>query len=126
MWRIIEAVDSLPLCHFETLDFIMGHLHRVYQNREVNKMTHTNLGVVFGPTAMRPKVEDPMKMASESGLCNKVLSTMVEEYPTIFSLEDAEGGDTVAPLPSSGEPLTQKPSLRRIRSIMAELEDSTV
>ncbi len=39
----------LPPANYTVLSWLMQHLSRVAENSEVNKMTMSNLGVVFSP-----------------------------------------------------------------------------
>lgn len=45
-------VNALPDPNYATLRVLAIHLHRVAQNSDKNKMTHSNLAIVFAPTLM--------------------------------------------------------------------------
>ncbi|CAG8556213.1 10285_t:CDS:2 [Cetraspora pellucida] len=45
-----RLVSSLPLANYTLLRALTGHLIRVVQNSEINKMTVRNIGIVFSPT----------------------------------------------------------------------------
>ncbi|CAG8620903.1 22827_t:CDS:2 [Cetraspora pellucida] len=45
-----RLVSSLPLANYTLLRALTGHLIRVVQNAEINKMTVRNIGIVFSPT----------------------------------------------------------------------------
>ncbi|KAJ4921495.1 hypothetical protein JOQ06_014310 [Pogonophryne albipinna] len=49
-----------PYC-YTTLQHLMSHLQRVSENYE-NKMSPSNLGIVFGPTLLRPLVSTEMSI----------------------------------------------------------------
>ncbi|XP_078657669.1 rho GTPase-activating protein 45-like isoform X2 [Branchiostoma floridae x Branchiostoma belcheri] len=49
-----ELVRKLPKPNFNTTALLMHHLKRVAENEDLNKMTASNLGIVFGPTLLRP------------------------------------------------------------------------
>ncbi|KAI8497242.1 N-chimaerin, partial [Branchiostoma belcheri] len=51
--KIHETLDDLPPAHFQTLSFLMAHLHKVAKCHKFNLMTAENLGMVWGPTLMR-------------------------------------------------------------------------
>ena len=51
---LCELIKKLPYGSRATLIFIMDHLIRVQENKEVNKMDITNLAVCFGPVLMCP------------------------------------------------------------------------
>ncbi|PKY46144.1 RhoGAP-domain-containing protein [Rhizophagus irregularis] len=45
-----RLVSALPLSNYTLLRTLTGHLIRVVQNADVNKMTVRNIGIVFSPT----------------------------------------------------------------------------
>ncbi|KAM9439456.1 rho GTPase-activating protein 45 isoform 2-T2 [Clarias gariepinus] len=53
--KLRELLKDLPPGKTATLKYIVRHLHRVAELEEDNKMSFSNLGIVFGPTLMRPK-----------------------------------------------------------------------
>ncbi|XP_056143814.1 GEM-interacting protein isoform X2 [Lampris incognitus] len=56
-----ELLEKLPRCSYSTLQHMMAHLHRVSECEE-NKMSSVNLGIVFGPTLLRPLLSVDMSM----------------------------------------------------------------
>ncbi|KAI9101795.1 Rho GTPase-activating protein domain-containing protein, partial [Phlyctochytrium arcticum] len=48
--RCIELCQSLPVSHRALLYLLFSHLHRVQANESNNKMTMSNLQVIFCPT----------------------------------------------------------------------------
>ncbi|CAG8505076.1 27620_t:CDS:10 [Racocetra persica] len=64
-----ERVNNLPDPNYSTLKYLMGHLHKIVQNQEKNKMSVQNLGIVLGPTLMgSPVVTAISNPVSSSGL----------------------------------------------------------
>ncbi|KAI5616543.1 rho GTPase-activating protein 45-like isoform X2 [Silurus asotus] len=53
--KLRGLLKDLPPGNIGTLKYIVRHLHRVAELEEDNKMSCSNLGIVFGPTLMRPK-----------------------------------------------------------------------
>eukprot|EP00051_Salpingoeca_urceolata_P022277 m.359214 g.359214 ORF g.359214 m.359214 type:complete len:154 (+) comp19950_c0_seq19:135-596(+) len=51
---IKESVKKLPALNYQILNALVMHLSRVAAKSDQNKMDASNLGVVFGPTLMRP------------------------------------------------------------------------
>ncbi|KAG7303356.1 hypothetical protein JYU34_011846 [Plutella xylostella] len=74
-----ECLDQLPPAHFNCLQYMMQHLHRVSQQAEVNKMSAHNLSTVFAPTlvATPPAITD---LAFEI----RALQTLIENCPLIY------------------------------------------
>ncbi|NXN44492.1 RHG15 protein, partial [Rhinoptilus africanus] len=52
--RVAELVQSLPPPNYATLRYLLAHLCRVMERVDVNRMTRQNIGIVFGPTLLRP------------------------------------------------------------------------
>ncbi|KAI1891738.1 hypothetical protein AGOR_G00146860 [Albula goreensis] len=53
--RLRELLKELPRASVATLHYIICHLRRIAEVEEDNKMNPSNLGIVFGPTLMRPR-----------------------------------------------------------------------
>ena len=53
--RLREVVVQLPRPNFVTAAKLMAHLHQVSANEDQNQMSASNLGIVFGPTLLRPR-----------------------------------------------------------------------
>ncbi|XP_047205774.1 rho GTPase-activating protein 29 isoform X1 [Girardinichthys multiradiatus] len=58
LFKIKDLVRQLPPGHYKTLQFLIEHLHRVTECSEENKMTASNLGIIFGPTLIKPRQAD--------------------------------------------------------------------
>lgn len=54
VYALKSALSRLSKPHFNSLRYLIDHLERVAQHCDKNLMTSDNLGVVFGPTVMRP------------------------------------------------------------------------
>ncbi|XP_053617024.1 beta-chimaerin [Plodia interpunctella] len=74
-----ECLDSLPPAHFNCLQYMVQHLHKVSQYAEVNKMSAHNLSTVFAPTlvATPPAITD---LAFEI----RALQALIEYCPQIY------------------------------------------
>ncbi|CAL8320927.1 unnamed protein product [Arctogadus glacialis] len=58
IFKIRDLLRQLPAAHYKTLRFLIAHLHRVTEQAEENKMTASNLGIIFGPTLVKPRQTD--------------------------------------------------------------------
>ncbi|XP_051984896.1 rho GTPase-activating protein 29-like isoform X4 [Xyrauchen texanus] len=58
IFKIRDLLRHLPAAHYKTLQFLIAHLHRVTEQAEENKMTASNLGIIFGPTLIKPRQLD--------------------------------------------------------------------
>ena len=50
-----QVVWRLPEANFVTASRLIAHLKRVSEHEEDNAMSASNLGIVFGPTLLRPR-----------------------------------------------------------------------
>lgn len=73
-------INALPDPNYATLRALVLHLHRVDEHQEANRMTPTNLAVVFAPTLMGPH----SGQMSEAGLQPKVIETILHNAMQIF------------------------------------------
>jgi RalA-binding protein 1 len=87
-----NLVHSLPEANFALLKALSGHLLRIVDNSDVNKMTIRNVGIVFSPTLNIPA---------------QVFSMFLHEYRYIF-FRDADG-NVPALAPAAASPLPQPP-----------------
>ncbi|XP_056132543.1 rho GTPase-activating protein 45 isoform X1 [Lampris incognitus] len=53
--KLGELLKDLPKANFATLRYITRHLRRIAELEQENKMSPSNLGIVFGPSLMRPR-----------------------------------------------------------------------
>ncbi|XP_045074678.1 nuclear pore complex protein Nup153 [Coregonus clupeaformis] len=58
LFKIRDLLRQLPPAHYRTLRFLTAHLHRVTEQAGENKMTASNLGIIFGPTLVKPRQTD--------------------------------------------------------------------
>ncbi|XP_033964442.1 rho GTPase-activating protein 29 isoform X2 [Pseudochaenichthys georgianus] len=58
LFKIKDLLRHLPPAHYKTLQFLIEHLHRVTEQSDENKMTASNLGIIFGPTLIKPRQAD--------------------------------------------------------------------
>ncbi|XP_068095873.1 rho GTPase-activating protein 29 [Hyperolius riggenbachi] len=87
--KIRDLLKQLPLQNYNTLQFLVGHLHRVTEEVEENKMTASNLGIIFGPTLIRPRQTDAT--ISLSSLVDypyqaRIVELLVTYYDKIFDV----------------------------------------
>uniref|UniRef100_A0A8C6UJ26 Rho GTPase-activating protein 29 n=1 Tax=Neogobius melanostomus TaxID=47308 RepID=A0A8C6UJ26_9GOBI len=58
MFKIGDLLRQLPSANYRTLRYLIAHLHKVTEQAEENKMTASNLGIIFGPTLVKPRQAD--------------------------------------------------------------------
>uniref|UniRef100_A0A1A7Y8V7 Rho GTPase-activating protein 29 n=1 Tax=Iconisemion striatum TaxID=60296 RepID=A0A1A7Y8V7_9TELE len=87
LFKIKDLLRHLPPAHYKTLQFLIEHLHRVTEHSEENKMTASNLGIIFGPTLIKPRQADAE--VSLSSLVDYpyqalVVELLIRHYQMIF------------------------------------------
>ncbi|XP_051795701.1 rho GTPase-activating protein 27 isoform X3 [Acanthochromis polyacanthus] len=80
---IYELVRSLPPPNHDTMKLLFGHLHRVIQYGDDNRMTVQNVAIVFGPTLLRPEMESS-NIAMHMVFQNQIVEFILNEYERIF------------------------------------------
>ncbi|KAH0618398.1 hypothetical protein JD844_017547 [Phrynosoma platyrhinos] len=87
--KIKDLLKLLPSPNYNTLQFLLGHLHRVMEHSDENKMSASNLGIIFGPTLIRPRQTDAT--LSLSSLVDypyqaRVVELLITYYEKIFDI----------------------------------------
>uniref|UniRef100_A0A8C1QP17 Rho GTPase activating protein 9 n=1 Tax=Cyprinus carpio TaxID=7962 RepID=A0A8C1QP17_CYPCA len=84
--RLKHLVLSMPPPNHHTLRHMIQHLRRVMECSDSNRMTTQNIGIVFGPTLMRPENESG-NMAINMVYQNQAVELLLSEYQQIFGAE---------------------------------------
>ncbi|XP_068123555.1 rho GTPase-activating protein 9 isoform X2 [Hyperolius riggenbachi] len=80
-----ELVRELPEANYDTLNYIVCHLNSVREQCEKNRMSTQNIGIVFGPTLMRPEKEQLANIAANMVYQNQVVEHFLTYYQEIFA-----------------------------------------
>uniref|UniRef100_UPI0037E85B9C rho GTPase-activating protein 26-like isoform X2 n=1 Tax=Semicossyphus pulcher TaxID=241346 RepID=UPI0037E85B9C len=84
--RVTEVhalVHRLPEKNRQMLELLMKHLSNVANHHQHNLMTIANLGVVFGPTLLRPQ-EETVAAIMDIKFQNIVVEILIEHHEKIF------------------------------------------
>ncbi|XP_054472421.1 rho GTPase-activating protein 15 isoform X2 [Anoplopoma fimbria] len=81
--RLKCLVLNMPPPNHDTLQFMCCHLKRVLALSGSNRMTTQNIGIVFGPTLMRPE-RDNGNMAVNMVYQNQAVELILSEFDHIF------------------------------------------
>ncbi|KAI9548178.1 Rho GTPase-activating protein 26 [Dissostichus eleginoides] len=103
--EIHALVHRLPEKNRQMLELLMKHLSNVASHHQQNLMTIANLGVVFGPTLLRPQ-EETVAAIMDIKFQNIVVEILIEHHEKIFR---------DVPTPASG-PTNMQLNLSRRRS----------
>ncbi|XP_014903010.1 rho GTPase-activating protein 9 isoform X5 [Poecilia latipinna] len=81
--RLKCLVLNMPPPNHDTLEFMCQHLRRVLERCDTNRMTTQNIGIVFGPTLMRPECDNG-NMAVNMIYQNQAVELILSEFDHIF------------------------------------------
>jgi len=113
--QIAALLLKLPKPNLWLLRAICTFLLEVAQHSDRNRMTFTNLAVVFGPNLLRNADEDVMLIAQHTPIVNNIACYLMAHSDSIFVLVDAERPSRPAHSPSPGS----SPALNAKRSSAA-------
>jgi hypothetical protein len=81
---IKQVVGELPKSNLALLKRLLALMVLIERNKDVNKMTASNLAVVLCPSILYPEVPDPQTMVDDIQRANRVMSHMLTHYVEIF------------------------------------------
>uniref|UniRef100_A0A8C5SH33 Chimerin 2 n=1 Tax=Laticauda laticaudata TaxID=8630 RepID=A0A8C5SH33_LATLA len=81
---IHEVLMLLPAAHFETLRYLMIHLKKITMNEKENFMNAENLGIVFGPTLMRPPEDSTLATLNDMRYQKLIVQILIENEDVLF------------------------------------------
>ncbi|XP_026573587.1 rho GTPase-activating protein 15 [Pseudonaja textilis] len=81
---IKDLVQRLPKPNYDTMKILFAHLQKIAAKEKMNLMSPQSLGIVFGPTLLRPEKETG-SMAIHMLYQNQLIELMLTEYTKIFS-----------------------------------------
>ncbi len=123
-----DALHQLPEPNRSVLRELLRFLHKVAERSEMNKMTSSNLGVVFGPNLFTPR-EDTMYSRDERNV--KFFVDHVHELfpgaePPAPAAATATAAAAAAPVPAPAETATSpRDGVSRSTSMPANLADAS-
>nr|ACF05001.1 beta chimaerin isoform B2-CHNdel ex6-11p [Homo sapiens] len=79
-----EVLMLLPPAHYETLRYLMIHLKKVTMNEKDNFMNAENLGIVFGPTLMRPPEDSTLTTLHDMRYQKLIVQILIENEDVLF------------------------------------------
>ncbi len=124
---VFELVNQLNAVSQHTLRRLMFHLWEVAGHEKVNRMSPNNLAIVFGPTIMRPEVQDLAEMlnnATKVDLC----TYMILNREKLFDLEKLKPltERTLGPMPvlEDSKAAAKPAAARKTKSAKPSVEES--
>uniref|UniRef100_A0A2K5WRR3 GEM interacting protein n=1 Tax=Macaca fascicularis TaxID=9541 RepID=A0A2K5WRR3_MACFA len=101
---------QLPDSNYNTLRHLVAHLFRVAARFMENKMSANNLGIVFGPTLLRPLDSPraagaiPVTCLLDSGHQAQLVEFLIVHYEQIFGMDELPQATEPPPQDSSPAP----------------------
>uniref|UniRef100_K7GA33 GEM interacting protein n=1 Tax=Pelodiscus sinensis TaxID=13735 RepID=K7GA33_PELSI len=85
-----DLLSKLPGTNYNTLRHLIAHLYRVAERYEENKMSPNNLGIIFGPTLIRPGSGYDVSMSClvDSGYQAHIVEFLILNYERVFGMDD--------------------------------------
>ncbi|XP_029704812.1 rho GTPase-activating protein 23-like isoform X2 [Takifugu rubripes] len=80
-----KLIQGLPDHYYHTLKFLVGHLKRVAEHSEKNKMEPRNLALVFGPTLVRTSEDKMIDMVTHMPDRYKIVETLILHHDWFFT-----------------------------------------
>ncbi|XP_041863482.1 oligophrenin-1-like isoform X2 [Melanotaenia boesemani] len=96
--EIHSIIYQLPEKNREMLELLITHLVNVCSHSDENRMTPSNMAVIFGPTLMRAKEETVAAML-DIKFQNIVVEILIEDYKKIFSCMPEDSAAPPVPPP---------------------------
>ncbi|XP_069770181.1 beta-chimaerin isoform X2 [Narcine bancroftii] len=81
---IHESLMLLPPAHYETLRHLMSHMKKVTLLEKENLMNAENLGIVFGPTLMRPPEQNTLATLNDIRYQRLIIQLLIENEDVLF------------------------------------------
>jgi hypothetical protein len=89
------SFSTLPKLNADVLRRLMSFLQIVAASSSKNRMDPKNLGIVFGPTLLRPEKETLETMMSDTNVVNSFTALVMDNLDNLFGA--ASSGETSAP-----------------------------
>ncbi|XP_029309598.1 rho GTPase-activating protein 29-like isoform X2 [Cottoperca gobio] len=125
IFKIRDLLRQLPTANYRTLRFLIAHLNRVTEQAEENKMTASNLGIIYGPTLVKPRQSDAE--VSLSSLVDYpyqalMVELLVRHFQTVFDASLLSGSD-IATTGQASPRLTPQEKVQRLSRHSTSLMD---
>jgi Arf-GAP/Rho-GAP domain/ANK repeat/PH domain-containing protein 1 len=83
-----ELLQRMPVVEYQTMKKLLGHLHFIQTQKDVNKMKPENLAMVFGPTLMQPQNNENLYTMDQRD--SEVIAELIVNYKKLYELTPDE------------------------------------
>ncbi|XP_057703941.1 rho GTPase-activating protein 22 isoform X1 [Corythoichthys intestinalis] len=83
-----KQVNFLPKVNYNLLEHICRFLDEVQSHSDVNNMSIQNLATVFGPSLLRPRVEDPVTVMEGSPQLQHLMTVLISEHARLYGQDN--------------------------------------
>ena len=87
--KITTVLKMLPMGHRVTIKYLARFLRDVCAASDINKMTPSNVAIVFAPNLLKPPGNDVMAQIDDTPYSNKLMQMFVINYDTLFAVRRA-------------------------------------
>jgi hypothetical protein len=81
---IHKILNLLPAQNINLLSFLIIFLKLVAQNSDINKMTSSNLAMVFAPNLLRSSLEDVNMSIADNSASSAIMISLIDNYSQLF------------------------------------------
>ncbi|KAM9844919.1 rho GTPase-activating protein 29-like [Aulostomus maculatus] len=122
IFKVRDLLRQLPVANYRTLRYLIAHLNRVTEQVEENKMTASNLGIIFGPTLVKPPQTDPDGSLADYPHQALMVELLVKYFQVVFDTTPLSGSDITTSGQASPR-LTPQEKLQRLSRHSTSLMD---
>lgn len=85
---LTDLIRTLPTCHQALLKRLMQLMVKISENRAANKMTPSNLSIVFSMNLAWPRDNDPARVLKDTGAIKSLFEVMLVHFDEVFASFD--------------------------------------
>ncbi|KAM4729087.1 rho GTPase-activating protein 29-like isoform 2-T2 [Anableps anableps] len=124
--KIKDLLRQLPTANYRTLRYLITHLNRVSKQADENKMTASNLGIIFGPTLVKPRqIDAEVSLSSLVDYpCQALMvEILVRHFHMIFDAPTPSSSEITTTSAQASPRLTPQEKVRQLSRHSASLTD---
>ncbi|KAG2375350.1 hypothetical protein C9374_009973 [Naegleria lovaniensis] len=127
LMMIQKVIKFLPPTNFKIMKNLCLFLKRVAANSAVNKMSPSNLAIVFAPNLLKSDLpQNHMEILQDSKYSNSLMTTLIESAESIFMQDDHDmSGSSISSQQSSNSQQQQQQQQQTTPSSTTTLEVSS-